>query len=70
MLVVSLPYYVNGCKLMIVLLKLEVSCPWLLVVRGESTLLSGSSLEMSVAYLCINVSTDKQLGQLVGGAIK
>jgi hypothetical protein len=46
MLVVSLPYYVNGCKLIIVLLKLEVSCPWLLVVRGESTSLFGSSLEM------------------------
>jgi hypothetical protein len=46
MLVVSLPYYVNGCKLMIVLLKLEVSCPWLLVVRGESTSLFGSSPEM------------------------
>jgi hypothetical protein len=46
MLVVSLPYYVNGCELMIVLPRLEVSCLWHLVVREESTSLFGSSLEM------------------------
>lgn len=34
------------CELMIVLPKLEVLCLWLPVVRGESTLLSGLSLEM------------------------
>jgi hypothetical protein len=40
-----------GCELIIVLPRLEASCLWHLVAREESTSLSGSSLEMYVAYL-------------------
>jgi hypothetical protein len=46
MLVVSSPCYVRKFELMIVSLRLEVSCLWHLVAREGSTLLSGLLLEM------------------------